>query len=351
MITTSCPLILLLSLSSLGDASRSSEIAIMPDHDVFDDYSSPLPHTYLTADELPESFTWGDVDGVSYLTKSLNQHIPQYCGSCWAHGALSSLADRIKIARKAAGDDINLSIQYILNCGGRVAGSCHGGTATGTFQLIKKKGFVPYDTCMSYLACSEESSEGFCKNVDTKCSAMNTCRTCSTFEAGCREIDIFPNATISEYGTLPNNANAIMAEIYARGPVAAGVNALPLVDYRGGIIKDKRFLHKIVDHIVSIVGWGTEESSGTKYWIVRNSWGQYWGELGFFRIEMGHNELGIEGSCSFAVPGQFSISNYSCNEDGSDCNFKLKSQDFIDPSKDMAKVQRRARADRRRVRI
>lgn len=36
----------------------------------------------------------------------------------WAHGALSALADRIKIARNAVGDDINLSIQYLLNCGG-----------------------------------------------------------------------------------------------------------------------------------------------------------------------------------------------------------------------------------------
>jgi len=50
------------------------------------------------------------------------QHLPQYCGSCWAHGALSSLADRIKIARLGQGDDINLAIQFILNCGGKFAG-------------------------------------------------------------------------------------------------------------------------------------------------------------------------------------------------------------------------------------
>lgn len=45
------------------------------------------------------------------------------CGSCWAHGSLSSLADRIKIARRTKGDDINLSIQYILNCGGEIGQS------------------------------------------------------------------------------------------------------------------------------------------------------------------------------------------------------------------------------------
>ncbi len=63
--------------------------------------------------------------------------INQYCGSCWAHAAMSSLGDRIKIARMvqnansegmSIGPDINLSIQFILNCGADVAGSCHGGT-------------------------------------------------------------------------------------------------------------------------------------------------------------------------------------------------------------------------------
>jgi cathepsin X len=46
----------------------------------------------------------------------------QYCGSCWAHGAASALADRIKIANDAKGPDVNLAIQYILNCGAGIAG-------------------------------------------------------------------------------------------------------------------------------------------------------------------------------------------------------------------------------------
>ena len=35
-----------------------------------------------------------------------------------------------------------------------------------------------------------------------------------------------------------------------------------------------------VDHIVSITGWGTAHD-GTKFWTVRNSWGEAWGEMGF----------------------------------------------------------------------
>lgn len=53
-------------------------------------YHSPLPYTYVMPHELPKTFSWGNVDGVSYLTKSMNQHIPQYCGSCWvSHGSQS----------------------------------------------------------------------------------------------------------------------------------------------------------------------------------------------------------------------------------------------------------------------
>lgn len=54
----------------------------------------------------------------------------------------------------------NLSIQYILNCGTEEAGSCHGGYHTSTYELIKKVGYVPYDTCQPYIACSAESTEG-----------------------------------------------------------------------------------------------------------------------------------------------------------------------------------------------
>ena len=78
---------------------------------------------------------------------------------------------------------------------------------------------------------------------------------------------------VSEYGSYglfqSNKVHLIKAEIFARGPVAAGVNAEPLVDYEGGIVKDRNWLHKIVNHVVSIVGWGKE--GDTEYWIVRNS--------------------------------------------------------------------------------
>lgn len=337
-------------LSVAGFAiSKKSEFKILEGHDVLEQYESPLPYTYIAEDALPEAFHWGDVGGVSYLTKVLNQHIPQYCGSCWAHSAMSVLADRIKIARgPGAHDEINLSVQYILNCGADIGGSCYGGATSGAFQVVKDSGGVPYDTCQPYIACSSDSTEGFCGVVDTTCSAINTCRTCDGFSdvQECTEIYPFPNATIAEYGSLPtHDVHAIKAEIYARGPVTAGMNAALIVDYKGGIITDTLEENKFITHLVSIVGWGKESESGLSYWIVRNSWGHFWGEMGYFRIIMGENSLGIEISNNWATPGQFTESNFPCAADGSNCRVEQLYREYVDPSQNIEAMQRRLETD------
>uniref|UniRef100_A0A7S4JA09 Peptidase C1A papain C-terminal domain-containing protein n=1 Tax=Odontella aurita TaxID=265563 RepID=A0A7S4JA09_9STRA len=310
---------------------------VMADHMVMNDYLKALPHTYVK--DLPESFNWGNLSGVSYLTKLLNQHTPQWCGSCWAHAALSSLADRINIARNDISSkhtEINLSIQYVLNCGANVAGSCHGGSATGAYEFIKRNGFVPFDTCMPYIACSSDSNEGFCQHVDTSCSALNTCRTCSS--ASCDSVKTFPNASIAEYGVYKHSdVTAIKAEIFARGPVAAAVYGPALRYYKGGVYSNDTE-RKDTTHMVSIVGWGTTseypneaESAKKAYWIVRNSWGQFWGEnMGFCRVEMGRNIAGIESHIAWATPRIWSEEKCTAGKEGKVC--RMRGQKYVDPS-------------------
>eukprot|EP01062_Namystynia_karyoxenos_P017063 TRINITY_DN1626_c0_g1_i12.p2 TRINITY_DN1626_c0_g1~~TRINITY_DN1626_c0_g1_i12.p2 ORF type:complete len:531 (+),score=184.60 TRINITY_DN1626_c0_g1_i12:107-1594(+) len=281
---------------------------------------SPLPHETIADAELPDSFTWCNKDGVNYCTMSRNQHIPQYCGSCWAHGAVSALGDRIKIARKGKGPDINLAVQHMLNCQG--GGSCHGGSVDGPYQWIhglsKSGGGIAYETEMSYSACSSDSQEGFCPDSTWDCKASNVARTCSTFTDNgghCAGLNRYPNATVAEHGSV-SGSDAMQKEIYARGPISCGVHAVPLHDYTGGVIVGHQGR---IDHVVSIVGWGTDPDVG-QYWLVRNSWGEYWGEGGYFRSEMGRNTLSLESGCSWAVPGAFTDgNNFPCYEGGENC--------------------------------
>ncbi len=97
----SCSILMLLILVSASvaiaslttDARYPNELVHVGGIVPHDYHSSPLPHTYIS--NVPTSFSWDDVNGTNYLTKNLNQHLPQWCGSCWAHAALSSLAEYV----------------------------------------------------------------------------------------------------------------------------------------------------------------------------------------------------------------------------------------------------------------
>ena len=219
----------------------------------------------------------------------------------------------------------------MLNCG--TAGSCHGGTGAGVYSWIaditsKTGSGVAYDTCNPYMACSKESDDGFCGKVGDgawDCKAENVCRTCSTFSASggeCVEVDHYPNATVVEHGDV-SGADNMAKEIMARGPIACGVDANPLLNYTGGIISDAG---GGVDHIVSVVGWG-KTSDGQAYWQMRNSWGEFWGEMGYARVAKGNNALKLEGGCNWAVPHTWTDmddgGNTPCDEGGANCNEHL----------------------------
>jgi len=156
------------------------------------------------------------------------------------------------------------------------------------------------------MACSSDSQEGFCPFVDSTCHPTNICKTC--FKAECSPVKIFPFATVAEYGTYQSgDIDAIMAEIFVRGPVKAAVNGTAIKDYQGGIITDVSLSNTGHNHGVSIIGWGWDSNTDQRYWIVRNSWGQYWGELGYFRVLMGENILGIESNIAWSTPGTFTV--------------------------------------------
>jgi len=275
----------------------------------------------LGGEEIPSSLTWCDKDGKNYCTRNRNQHIPQYCGSCWAHGAISALGDRIKIARNGMGIDIDLSVQHLLNCGG--VGSCHGGSVDGPYQWLKSySNGISYESANPYLACSSESQEGFCPHLNLDCKPINVARTCGSFgaEGGpCTGLASYPNATITDYGSISGKA-AMQKEIMHRGPISCGIDANPLLNYESGVIKKEG---GGVDHVISVVGWGEEDGQG--YWHVRNSWGEYWGEMGYVRVAFG--ALSIEEQCAWAVPAAYTAAELDnqvhCHEGGDNCAAKV----------------------------
>ena len=133
-------------------------------------------------------------------------------------------------------------------------------------------------------------------------------------ERMCRNSDRFGNVAfvpsnqslgvkVAEYGQVLG-VEAMKAEIAARGPIACSMWAHSdlFEKYTGGVITD-RTKYPGTTHVINVVGWGREEAQGLSYWIVRNSFGTNWGELGYYRAEMGANIYNMEShNCSWAVP-------------------------------------------------
>lgn len=91
-------------------------------------------------------------------------------------------------------------------------------------------------------------------------------------------------------------------ELYQNGPISCGIEATDTFEeYTGGIYSEKiRFPQ--INHEIAVVGYGYDEETDQEYWIGRNSWGTYWGERGFFQMNMYEDNLGIETDCSAGIP-------------------------------------------------
>eukprot|EP00828_Plagiopyla_frontata_P014121 TRINITY_DN1861_c0_g1_i4.p1 TRINITY_DN1861_c0_g1~~TRINITY_DN1861_c0_g1_i4.p1 ORF type:complete len:405 (+),score=48.83 TRINITY_DN1861_c0_g1_i4:51-1265(+) len=235
------------------------------------------PITVLNISQMPLNYDWSNVNGTNYLTVTKNQHIPQYCGSCWAQSATSAMSDRIKIRRKAAWPDFNLAPQVLISCFDICQG-CHGGLPVLVYEYLTAN-YITDETCSPYQAWGHDDG--------LPCSDEMICQN-----------DEFYYYQVSEYGYIQGE-QAMMSEIYQRGPITCGVSVPEsLENYTGGILYDHTN-NTDISHDISVVGWG--EENGTKYWRVRNSWGTPWGEQGYFRIIRGVNNIEIESNCSWAV--------------------------------------------------
>jgi len=259
--------------------------------------TTPEPHTYS---DVPKAWDWRNASldngpAQNYVTKSINQHIPQYCGSCWAMGSTSALADRIRIARRNAWPDVELAQQTVVYC---VSNGCSGGWASEVYDFAQSTG-IPQDACQNYVA----------KGSGQECTAMHTCENCPPGES-CSAVEEgkFLKIKVSEHASITGEEK-MAAEIYERGPIACCIDAGPIMQWGYNVWNTPKAKSVFsgspggsCDHEISVVGFG-EEDNGQKYWVVRNSWGTYWGDNGFFKVERGSNQIGIETQgCDWAVP-------------------------------------------------
>lgn len=180
--------------------------------------TSPRPHEYLKFEDIPASFDWRNVSGVNYLSWNKNQHIPVYCGSCWAQAATSSIADRINIARNRTWPDVSLSPQVIINC--QAGGSCNGGMSSLVYAYAKSSG-IPEESCQNYE--SKNPSHFTCSDIQ-KCKNCAPPRGSKPGDQGnCWAAPRYPVWKVTQHG-LVNGANRMKAEIFARGPIACGID-------------------------------------------------------------------------------------------------------------------------------
>ena len=190
--------------------------------------------------------------------------------------------------------------------------SAHSAAATRTPPPLRYG--LPDESCLTYTATDHTKfstgldhcpAGGFCVNcmpVHEKdvCWAVKTpilYHVTAFGRVGARASDENGVPLAQTLGGVRANARAMQSEILARGPIVCSV-ATPddfVYKYRGGVYDDHNSTTlDDVDHDVEVVGWGVDEDTGADFWLVRNSWGTFWGELGFFRLARGTNALWIE---------------------------------------------------------
>jgi cathepsin X len=121
---------------------------------------------FLPVDVLPKNVDWRNMDGRNYMSWNKNQHIPRYCGSCWAQATTSAIADRFNILNKLqTPTPIGLNAQAVINC--QAGGSCDGGDPALVYEYAFTHG-LPDSSCEQYTA----------SNLNGSCSDFDLCRDC-----------------------------------------------------------------------------------------------------------------------------------------------------------------------------
>ncbi|CDW51800.1 cysteine proteinase [Trichuris trichiura] len=196
------------------------------------------------------------------------------CGACYAFATSDLIASQYAVDHHLWNKSVHaISAQAIIDCMPEPAAyACEGGRPYGVLKLLAKtRQRLPMESCYPY-----EMEEGKCRRE--KCNN-------ETSEAQVEWAKSF-NASGSREKEL-------IALLVNWGPVIVTINVPDWLQfYKTGVLQQSQ-CGKVPEHAVLLVGY--DFTAPTPYYIIKNSWGDDWGEEGYMRLEAGRNTCGLAG--------------------------------------------------------